>query len=171
MPFLESNLVALLRATGGVDGGLTARELAELVHAPEGRVRMTLRRLLDRGVVVITAGSGSDARYLLSDMRGGARPPPREDDFGWGSSHTSSPPPSSSFLQAEVARLRREVARLQADNHHLREALTHRGPTASEDLFERLDDLIQLCHPDRHDNNARSNDVTRWLIGLRKRRP
>ena len=53
MPQLESNILAILTATGGLEGGLTAAALAESVYASEGRVRMTLRRLLDRGEVWI----------------------------------------------------------------------------------------------------------------------
>lgn len=165
MPFLESNLMKMLRATGGVDGGLTAGQLAELAHAPLGRVRMTLRRLVDRGEVCVTAGSGADARYLPTDMRGGRRKRPA-DDFGWG--HTHTPPPHRG-LAAEVRRLRDEVARLEQDNLQLRDALTRRTPPPT-DLHSRLDDLIQLCHPDRHDNSARANEATRWLLMMRKQR-
>ncbi len=33
---------------------------------------------------------------------------------------------------------------------------------------ERLGKLIRLCHPDRHGNSSMSNEVTQWLLTLRK---
>ena len=33
----------------------------------------------------------------------------------------------------------------------------------------RVDLLLQLCHPDRHDNSERSNEITRWLLSIRKK--
>lgn len=32
---------------------------------------------------------------------------------------------------------------------------------------QRVKDLIKLCHPDRHGNNALSTEVTKWLNSLR----
>jgi len=32
----------------------------------------------------------------------------------------------------------------------------------------RLRQLIQLCHPDKHNNSAASVDTTQWLLELRK---
>ncbi len=32
----------------------------------------------------------------------------------------------------------------------------------------RIRDLLLLCHPDRHQNNARSNEITKWLLAMRK---
>jgi len=33
---------------------------------------------------------------------------------------------------------------------------------------ERLRQLLQLCHPDKHGNSVLSQEVTRWLLSLRK---
>lgn len=184
MPYLEKNILSVLRATGGADGGLTADQLAEVVFAPVGRVRMTLRRLLDRGVVRITQGVGSEARYLLSELhdarwrkagaddRGWRHPEP--EDFGWGQGRGSgpTPPPPGSGSEPELRRLREAVARLERDNAHLRAALTRKQAADTDDLGleSRLEVLIRLCHPDRHDNSERANEITRWLLDLRRRR-
>jgi len=174
MPHLESNILALLQATGGTGGGLTAGDLSELVHEPEGRVRMTLRRLLDRGEVYVTAGAGADARYLLGKGRPRTRRSGGADDFGWGRTDWQrpgeGPAAGSSDLAGELARLRSEVALLRVDNQQLREALIERRATGTPDLGDRLDVLLQLCHPDRHDNSERANETTRWLLDLRKKR-
>jgi len=176
MPFLATELAALLRATGGVDGGLTADQLSAFVHEPIGRVRMTLRRMLDEGEVFVTQGDGPTARFLLTSMRSGPHrppPPPNADDFGWGRTDTSrkswSGRPSWDDPHVELARLRDEVARLHQDNAELRMALQRSRPLPDEGLRGRLDDLIKLCHPDRHDNSERSNAITQWLLSLRKR--
>lgn len=34
---------------------------------------------------------------------------------------------------------------------------------------ERLRQLLQLCHPDKHGNSQTSQDVTCWLLEVRKR--
>lgn len=34
---------------------------------------------------------------------------------------------------------------------------------------DRLRQLIQLCHPDKHGNSSTSEDVTRWLLEARKK--
>lgn len=34
---------------------------------------------------------------------------------------------------------------------------------------ERLRQLIQLCHPDKHNNSSASVEATQWLLELRKR--
>lgn len=39
----------------------------------------------------------------------------------------------------------------------------------SAELKERLPLLIRLCHPDKHDNSQSSNDITKWLLSLRKK--
>lgn len=43
-------------------------------------------------------------------------------------------------------------------------------PTALEtDLFDRLPQLISLAYPDKHGNSRASNEMTSWLLGLRKK--
>jgi len=32
----------------------------------------------------------------------------------------------------------------------------------------RVDQLIKLCHPDRHRNTPASNDATAWLLRMRE---
>ena len=180
MPHLESNILALLTATGGSEGGLTAAELAESVYAPQGRVRMTLRRLLDRGDIWITRGSGPDTRYLPVGVQAHTSSHSGED-FGWGRPGGTDRRPLPGNAAELVARLERELAerqaelaRLRADNEQLRAALLRRpgGRTNLDELNERVEALIQLCHPDRHDNSDRANEMTRWLLALRQgRRP
>lgn len=44
------------------------------------------------------------------------------------------------------------------------------GLTQTEqELIEQLPRLLSLCFPDKHDGSERSNDVTRWLLSVRKR--
>jgi len=33
---------------------------------------------------------------------------------------------------------------------------------------DRIMALILLCHPDRHQNNERSNEITKWLLTMRE---
>jgi hypothetical protein len=135
---------------------------------------MTLRRLLDRGAVYVTGGSGADALYLLGTARTRPHRAGDADDFGWGRTDRKwpgeGPADGGAEFVGELARLRSEVALLRADNQQLRAALTGRQATGAPGLGDRLDVLIQLCHPDRHDNSERANETTRWLLELRKKR-
>lgn len=168
MPFLESNIIKVLRATGGARGGMTADELSKVVFAPIGRVRMTLRRLHDRGVVQVTAGHGADARYLPTGMRTSDPGPPRHT----GNRHTADP--EVHRLRAEVQQLQAELSRARHDADSLRELLRRRPSALHTDpartLGPRIELLLQLCHPDRHDNSDKANEVTRWLLELRSKR-
>ena len=167
MPFLESKIVTLLRATGGANGGMTAEELAPLVFEPVGRVRMTLRRLLEKGSVWVTSGHAESARYLPADV-------------GSASSTPGSPPVEGRPVEPELRRLRLEVQQLRDEltrAHHnaevLRQLLRSRPKhTADTDqiLGSRVEELLRLCHPDRHDNSDKANEITRWLLQLRKGR-
>lgn len=40
------------------------------------------------------------------------------------------------------------------------------GPQA--ELPDRLRALMQLCHPDRHNNSPLATDTTAWLLRVRK---
>jgi hypothetical protein len=75
-------------------------------------------------------------------------------------------------LERELSRRQAELERVRTDNAQLRAALVRRSGRAPEadELNERLDALIQLCHPDRHDNSERANEMTRWLLALRQDR-
>jgi hypothetical protein len=39
------------------------------------------------------------------------------------------------------------------------------------DFGRMIPTLIQLCHPDRHNNSVGSNKATQWLLQARKRCP
>lgn len=46
------------------------------------------------------------------------------------------------------------------------------GPTTLDGTIitrERLRQLLQLCHPDKHGNSQTSQDVTCWLLEVRKK--
>ncbi|MBO86984.1 MAG: hypothetical protein CL927_16680 [Deltaproteobacteria bacterium] len=170
----------MLTATGGLEGGLTAAALAECLFATEGRVRMTLRRLLDRGEVRITGGTGASTRYLTIGVHESSSSSSSGQDFGWGRTASAGASGDSSALLAQLAHLRdalaqreAELVRLRSDNNELRAALRRRPvvePSSEDGLHAHIDDLLQLCHPDRHDNSARANETTRWLLALRRRR-
>ena len=34
---------------------------------------------------------------------------------------------------------------------------------------DRIRDLLQLCHPDRHHGSERSTELTKWLLEMRNR--
>ena len=181
MPHLESNILVMLRSTGGLNGGMTAPELADCAFEPLGRVRMTLRRLVERGKIWITGGHGLDARYLPVGVQAQYSDGQRQD-FGWGrtgSDHAGAGGSQADGLTGEVVRLREalyrlegELDRLKRDNAELREALVRRsgGGGLEGELSDRLEALLQLCHPDRHDNSERANETTRWLLALRRPR-
>lgn len=64
-------------------------------------------------------------------------------------------------LQAEVVRLRKKVSDAPKAG-----ASTSAGDSLTADLITRL---LLLCHPDKHANSETSNEVTRWLIEIRKK--
>ena len=78
-------------------------------------------------------------------------------------------------LALEVARLTAELAtaksllgEVRSDNQRLARmivALEAQSKLALEPEMVRK--LLWLCHPDRHDNNAASNEVTKWLLKIR----
>ena len=70
-------------------------------------------------------------------------------------------------LQAEVVRLREKV---RAAAKAASAASTPPGAGADELSEDRLTQILLLCHPDRHANSTASNEVTRWIITLRKKR-
>ena len=55
------------------------------------------------------------------------------------------------------------VDHLRSENAALRAELGRAGMPN-----EMLDRMIRLCHPDRHGNSAASNEVTAWLLNLRR---
>lgn len=57
----------------------------------------------------------------------------------------------------EIDNLRAEIGRLNV--------LTAKQTTIPA---ARLRQLIQLCHPDKHNGSATSNEVTQWLLEMRK---
>ena len=40
---------------------------------------------------------------------------------------------------------------------------------SDEVLREKLPSLIRLCHPDKHGNSEAANEVTKWLLEVRKK--
>ena len=167
VPFLESKIVSLLRATGGANGGMTADELSRLVFEPVGRVRMTLLRLLEKRQIWVTSGHGMAARYLPSDV-GSATPTPDAHPV-----EERPAEPALRRLRLEVQQLRDELTRAHHDTEVLRRLLRNRpSHTADSDhiLGSRVEELLRLCHPDRHDNSDKANEITRWLLQLRKGR-
>ena len=76
-------------------------------------------------------------------------------------------------LQAEVVRLREKVRAAEEKARVAAKAsASSAAPAAGADELseERLTQILLLCHPDRHSNSTASNEVTRWLISLRKKR-
>lgn len=65
--------------------------------------------------------------------------------------------------RAEEAAAAREIDRLRHENAMLH--MQGGNPLTPA----RLRQLIQLCHPDKHGNSDQSNDVTQWLLSLRKK--
>lgn len=185
MPYLEGNIRAVLSESAE---GMTADDLSDVVFAPMGRVRATLRRLMDAGVVRIVGGSGAATRYAMvgagtrtrpGDSRGfgGAAAGGASGRWGPGFSGSRHAGETSTAgvadMVAELRRLRAEVQSLRRENQDLRRALgrvqrASAGATVPG-AAERVEMLLRLCHPDRHDNSEQANEVTRWLLGLRRR--
>lgn len=63
--------------------------------------------------------------------------------------------------RAEEAAAVREIDRLRNENALLR--LHGVNPITPA----RLRQLIQLCHPDKHNGSASSNEVTQWLLTMK----
>lgn len=61
-----------------------------------------------------------------------------------------------------------ELIHLRQENEFLRSQLASALPVAIPRDVRRL--LIQLCHPDRHENSDASNKATRWLLAQRGER-
>ena len=61
----------------------------------------------------------------------------------------------------------RIITNLRRENHFLKEQLKNKQKIPVLDKIT-IKGLISLCHPDLHGNSQKSNDVTKWLIGLYK---
>ncbi len=62
-----------------------------------------------------------------------------------------------------------QITKLQEENARLRLLVSARLHSfAIPD--DRLRQLIQLCHPDKHNGSATANEVTQWLLTLKKGR-
>lgn len=48
------------------------------------------------------------------------------------------------------------------------EAFLESDPKQSQFSQQEIDTLIRLCHPDKHNNSASSNEITKKLLSLRK---
>lgn len=135
----------------------TAEELARTLLTRPEVVEAALHRLHEAGSVHPLSGGRWEARGTPTSSPGAAR--------------------AQADTEAEVDRLRRELARVRAERDRLVTELhvsrSHRrGARAVPpgELEQWLDDLLVLCHPDRHDNDARATRVTQWLLSRRRRR-
>ena len=73
-------------------------------------------------------------------------------------------------LERRLERALRENDELRVSSRALREELSrvrHEGQDIARALAPLLQDLLLLCHPDRHGSNERSTRVTRFLLELR----
>lgn len=66
-------------------------------------------------------------------------------------------------LTGQVAQARRDVETAKAA------ARVAHGSDPATVFRARLGKLLLLCHPDKHGNSSESNEVTKWLLTLRKR--
>ncbi len=70
----------------------------------------------------------------------------------------------------ELQELRREIAFLREENNFLAgelERLQER-PALPSGLKGRIQDLIFLCHPDKHSGNRKATEITAWLLDVRR---
>lgn len=69
----------------------------------------------------------------------------------------------------EVQQLHHQIDRLETEVRRLR-ALAVRAPAPTPLPFDlaRGRQLLQLCHPDRHDGSDLAHRVTSWLLDARK---
>lgn len=77
-------------------------------------------------------------------------------------------------LQKDVVRLSGEVRRLvdelEAEKQKPpRKVRVREAETTSALTQEQIRQLIRLTHPDRHGNSELSNEMTKWLLSLRKK--
>jgi hypothetical protein len=135
----------------------TADELARTLLTRPEIVEAALHRLHEAGSVHPLSGGRWEARGAPSSPASTAR------------AHAET--------EAEVDRLRRELARVRTERDRLLTELQvarsqRRGARAvpAGEVETWLDDLLVLCHPDRHDNDARATRVTQWLLSRRRRR-
>lgn len=61
-----------------------------------------------------------------------------------------------------------QLADLLYTCQELRAELTKSGRSTIPDA--KLKQLIFLCHPDKHNNSETANEVTQWLLSLRKKK-
>ena len=59
------------------------------------------------------------------------------------------------------------ITELEDRIRHLRMVLEE-AETEKYQLKKHLPTLINYCHPDRHNNDPKANEVTAWLISQRK---
>ena len=83
--------------------------------------------------------------------------------------------PESVSIDAELhASLLRENESLKATVQQLRSELRvsrkrSSGSAGTALSQEQVIALIKLCHPDKHQNNEQSTEVTKWLLELRNK--
>jgi len=67
--------------------------------------------------------------------------------------------------QAEMIELTERYTRVRSKAKSAMKALA--GSTLSPD---RIEQLIRLCHPDRHQNSRAATEITQWLLSLRRKK-
>lgn len=67
--------------------------------------------------------------------------------------------------RAELEELQGELAAAQRRIYELERRPRADAPTLKPDQIKRL---IMLCHPDKHGNSKVSNEITQWMLGLRR---
>lgn len=58
-------------------------------------------------------------------------------------------------------------ARMERDYWRERATRLEATPSLPAGFQEQLPRLLQLCHPDRHENSTMSNEATQWLLRAR----
>ncbi len=139
-------------------GPITAEDVARSLMTHTKLVDNALRSLLVAGRVVRLDGPGPVRWTSVEAPRPSAPPPDRRV------------PPTDAELElhrmrAEVRRLQDEVQRLHVDLARARTPM----PSRDDPTEPWTEDLLVLCHPDRHDNSDRANRVTRWLLEKRRK--
>ena len=71
------------------------------------------------------------------------------------------------LLQKELAEVEAQQSRV--DEYNKRLDVIKQSLTLDTQIRDRMKDLLLLCHPDKHQNSNRSEEITRWLLELRKK--
>lgn len=64
--------------------------------------------------------------------------------------------------------MKREEERRKEQDERVAEIIAQKELNGRYLSDERVRKLLQLCHPDKHNNSPNATEITKWLLSIRK---